>query len=208
MRWDKESSRWVDEENTNRDSQVKERDSQSDGGNPTSWDKKIKRLGWRWLGPRWWTARRHLVVSWKQVIAGVAQLLKVHRTKNTDQVCYPGKIRRGSETESCQRYCEQVNGLRRRPATTEVCPLGRMQAQSTNLLFCENRRWASTVHPALMQFCWTAKQVKPCEEDFLHAQKERSKRKYTCVPADMYNEWAFQLLERSILASLMEVAHS
>ena len=55
---------------------------------------------------------------------------------------------------------------------------------------------------------WAAKQVKPCEEDFLHAQKERSKRKYTCVPADMFHEWAFQLLERSKKASLMEVAHS
>ena len=91
MRWDRETSRWF-EENTNRESQVKERDSHSFGGRPTSWDKKIKRLGWRWLGARWWTATRQLVVSWKQVSAGVAQLLKVHRTKNTDQVSYLGKI--------------------------------------------------------------------------------------------------------------------
>lgn len=40
------------------------------------------------------------------------------------------------------------------------------------------------------------------------AQKDTSKPKYTCVPADMYNEWAFQLLERNIFASLVEVAHS
>ena len=72
MRWDRESSRWVDEENTNRDSQVKERDSQSDGGNPTSWDKKIKRLGWRWLGPAggqqgdsWWSAGSRLALEWR-----------------------------------------------------------------------------------------------------------------------------------------------
>ena len=71
MRWDREASRWV-EDNTNRQSQVKERNMQSDGENPTSWEKEIERWvgggsgpaggqqggSWWSAGPWSWTGRR------------------------------------------------------------------------------------------------------------------------------------------------------